>query len=118
ELIEKPFLRAPVVLIPPVGDQFLEVLPIGSVVPATSGDFVREARLGQPLFQINEHSVGHLDLERNDLCRLRGFLGAARGLRRHQRSDAIWPPDEPSDDRREDGYCKSLSHRTPHTSTD
>jgi hypothetical protein len=63
ELIEPPFLGAPVEIGRPVRDQVLHVAEIGAVIPARILDLVRPPRPLQPFSQVVEAGLGHRDLE-------------------------------------------------------
>ena len=47
--------------------QVLEVGEVGAVAPAAVRDLVGPARAGEPLAQVVEHSLGHVDTKRRDL---------------------------------------------------
>ena len=59
-------LLPPIELIAPVRYQLLHVAKVRAVLPAGAVDLVGETRPGQPLLQIAQHLVGHVDLERDD----------------------------------------------------
>ena len=52
---------APVEAVLPVGHQFLDVVEVGAVVPLGAGDLIRPAHVVQPVAQVFEHVVGHVD---------------------------------------------------------
>ena len=67
ERIQLLFLLAPVVLIAPVRDQFLQLGDVGPVLP-TVANLVGKPRPGQPSIEIFKHRIWHGDLERPDGC--------------------------------------------------
>ena len=58
---------APVELRLPVVAQLLEIRQVGAVVPTAVRDLIGPARTRQPVAEIVEHRVGHLDAERSQL---------------------------------------------------
>ncbi len=66
EFVQPPLLRAPVVLVAPVGHQALQVFEVGAVVPLRPRDLVSKPRPRQPLLEVRKRVVGHLNLEGHD----------------------------------------------------
>ena len=48
---------APVETVAPVGDQFLDVVQVGAVIPFGAGDFVGPAHVGQPVLQVFQYII-------------------------------------------------------------
>ena len=67
ETIDLALLGAPVVLGPPVLDQFLQVSEIGAVLPTSVGNLVGKTRAAEASTQVGEHFDRHLDAKRFDL---------------------------------------------------
>ena len=76
EAIDLALMRAPVVLRPPVLDQFLQVSEIGAVLSPGIRNLVGQARILETSAQVDEHFVGHLNAERFDLFSHRTSAGA------------------------------------------
>ena len=65
--LNRVFLRAPVELVLPRVAEVLQVREVGAVVPAAAGDLVGPARAREPLAEVVEHRLGHVDAERTDV---------------------------------------------------
>ena len=90
--VEAPLRRPPVELVAPVGDQVGHVAELRPVVPPDVLQLIGQAGARQPLAQIVEHGVRHVDRERPDCRRigltLRGCLARRREHRtRHHHRD-------------------------------
>ena len=72
EAVERPLLRAPVVLVPPVRHQLAHVVQVAAVGPAGALQLVGEARVLEPRLQIVQHGIRHVDHERHDGVRRTG----------------------------------------------
>ena len=99
EAVQQPFLVPPTELVAPVGDQLLEVLAVGAVVPRRVDQVVGQPRPRQAVLQIGQHLVGHVDRERADRLGILGrvlFLpgggggGESEGGQQHQRRGALY----------------------------
>ena len=88
----------PVVLVPPVLAELLEVSQVGAVVPAGVGDLVRPPGPPEALLQVVEDGVVHGDVERLDVGqrglpgrrRVRGLAGRPRRSSRPTRCGSRW----------------------------
>jgi hypothetical protein len=90
ELVQPPFLGAPVEPVAPVLDQRLQVGRVGAVVPADVLQLIGEACPREPLFQVAQHRVRDVDREGDDRVagRLCGLAGEGRDSRhRKQQGD-------------------------------
>ena len=65
--VEPRFLRAPVELVPPRLAQVLEVREVGAVVPRRAGNLVGPPRAREPVAQVVEDLLRHLDAERTEV---------------------------------------------------
>ena len=93
EAVQQPLLAPPVEFVPPVGEQLLQVLAVGAVVPRRAGQVVGEPRPGQAVPQVGQHFVGHVDRERADRLGIPGRVlllprrrGGGRGSGRRERA--------------------------------
>src|SRR5260370_15163736 len=61
EAIDLALVRAPVVLDPPVIDQFLQVGEVGSILPSSIRHFAGKASVLEPRIQIGEDLIANVD---------------------------------------------------------
>ena len=89
ERVEPRLLRAPVVLVAPVGDELLEVVARDAPLPADARAARAASASGEPLAQVLEVGVGDRDVERVDVVVM------AATLRRDAERfvpHAVWDP--------------------------
>ena len=72
--IHRVFVLAPVVALDPVGDQLLEVVGVGAVMPAFVCEVVGPARELEARLQIVEHFIGYIDAKRTNRILFRCLL--------------------------------------------
>jgi hypothetical protein len=66
ELIEGRFSLAPVIGMQPVGDELLQIIEIGTGIPACTLHLIGLARVFQPQLQVTQHFLGDIDHEWSD----------------------------------------------------
>ena len=80
ELVQPGLVGAPVVIGAPVGGQVFEVVQRYPGFPAGAGQLVGPARAGEPVGQVVQVGLGHVDPERPDLGVGMGSSGHGRVL--------------------------------------
>ncbi|MNI77985.1 hypothetical protein D3C73_1343250 [compost metagenome] len=61
QTVQLRFLGAPIIMLPPIGNERLQIQGIGPVLPAGALQSVRPADMLQPVLQIFKHFIGYID---------------------------------------------------------